>query len=98
VRHAKQGLYHAAARRSRAETRIIIGKLLARIDWRLWANPRRPVEFVDIADPLVGREPARLPVPSEKIRMFLGICVTICAELILHEKARMVTRLSSITA
>jgi hypothetical protein len=34
-----------------------------------------------------GVSPPACPVPSEKITMFLGICVTICAELILHEKA-----------
>ena len=46
--------------RLRAETRVIEGQLLSRVDGRLWTAARRSVEFVDIADVLVRREPTGL--------------------------------------
>lgn len=49
-----------SAVRLRSESRIIEGQLLARVDIIFGAAARRAVELVDVADVLIGREPAGL--------------------------------------
>lgn len=54
------------ALRLRAEAGIVEGQLFPRINGRLGPAARRTVKFVNIADVLVGREPAGLAGPVRK--------------------------------